>query len=461
MTKFGSFKKSKWKIFGFTVLSVTFLVCATFGALYGYTITYRPEAPKNKLNKTSDLFFTETSGVYDKTGNLFEIKGINAGNLFLQEGWLSPFSLEPLKNEDGSYQKDNDGNILYPEFSQEDFLNGLINNPNCGKENLNEWLNYYYNAWRSENDFKIIKEVGFNTIRLPFYWRNILNDDFSLKEEDEAFYYLDWFVQNCKDNELYVILDLHGAPGSQNGYEHSGNNNKDPELWTNETYKDATNLLWDFVSNHYTNTRKDLSYTILAYDLLNEPTEKYGGETTKVCHEFFDVLYTTIRDNGDNHIISMCGCWEFSALPNPKTYGWTNVLYQYHFYNWYSDKLPYNLLWAYYQLKNIGRQYEVPVLVGEFTFFNNKSHRMEGLNYFDEMSFGWTIWTYKTTVTGYWDSSWGLYTARLRLDTSKEELKCNVSKCSFDEFKSSCDKVKTENCETEFLLDTMNEYFGD
>ncbi len=460
MNKIGKFKKSKRKIFGIAVLSVVVLAGATFGALYGYTITYRPEAPKSKSSRTNDLFFAETRGIYDKDGNLFEIKGINAGNLFLQEGWLSPFALEPLKNEDGSYQKDGDNNIQYPEFSQEDFLNGLITNPNCGKENLDEWLDYYYDAWWNENDFKIIKDVGFNTIRLPFYWRNILNDDFSLKDEDEAFYYLDWFIENCKKNDLYVILDLHGAPGSQNGYEHSGTNNKDPELWTNETYKNATNSLWDFVSTHYSTTRNDLSYTILAYDLLNEPTENYGDNTTKICQDFLNVLYQTIRENNDNHIISICGCWDFSDLPNPKTYGWTNVLYQYHFYNRYRDNLPYNLFWAYHQLKNIGRQYEVPVLVGEFTFFNDKNDWNEGLQYFKEMSYGWTIWTYKATVTGYWDTSWGLYTARLRLDTSKEELKCNVSTCTYEEFKSTCDKVRTENCESEFLLDTMNEYFG-
>ena len=453
-------KHKTLKIVSFSLLGVIILGLTAFGGVYAYTINYRPEAPKDTSEKKSDLFFTENTGLYDKDGKLFTIRGINAGNYFLQEGWISPFALEPLTNEDGTYVKDKDGNIQYPEFSQEDFLNGLLENPNCGEENIDERLDYYYDAWWSENDFKIIKDVGFNTIRLPFYWRNILNDDFSRKSEEVAFEYLDWFIENCKNNGLYVILDLHGAPGSQNGYEHSGNNNKNPELWSNVEYMDATNDLWDYVSTHYNDTRKDLSYYIIAYDLLNEPTETYGSRTTKVCHDFFDRLYDTIRENGDNHVISMEGCWDFSVLPNPDKYGWENVIYQYHIYNWYTDILPYNLLWAYFQLTNFGKQYKVPVLIGEFTFFNNEKEWSEGLKYFDDMHYGWTIWTYKATVTGWWDTSWGLYTVKLNLDTSKEELKCNVKTCTFEEFKSTCDETRTENCESEFLMNTMNKYFN-
>lgn len=60
--------------------------------------------------------------------------------------------------------------------------------------------------------------VQMNTIRLPFYYLNVLNEDLSLKEEEEAFAYLDWFVEQAAKQELYVVLDLHGAPGSQNGF---------------------------------------------------------------------------------------------------------------------------------------------------------------------------------------------------------------------------------------------------
>src|SRR5690625_5926110 len=59
-----------------------------------------------------------------------------------------------------------------------------------------------------------------NVLRLPFTYFEMLNDDGSLKST--AFDRLDWFIREAEKRELYVILDLHGAPGSQNGKDHSG-----------------------------------------------------------------------------------------------------------------------------------------------------------------------------------------------------------------------------------------------
>lgn len=460
MIKKGKFKKSKTKIVLITLGSIFTTLLVSCGALiaYGNLMTY-PE-PVKSIEKNSDLISAYKNGLYDKNGNLIKLKGINAGNLFVQEGWLSPLAIEPLKNEDGSYKKDKDKNLEYPEFAEETFRDALLKNKNCGKENIDSWLDYYYSSWWSDIDFKNIKDTGFNTIRLPFYWRLILNDDYSIKNEEVAFKYLDKFLEGAKKQNLYVILDLHGAPKSQNGNEHSGTLIKEASLWNDEKGIEATIKLWDTVSKHYTESRKDLSSVIAAYDLLNEPSNPWGGFTDEKCHEVYDMIYEEIRNNDDEHVISMEGCWGFNTLPNPKKYGWENVLYQYHYYNWINDKLPYFLYNTYNSILNIGRWYDVPTLIGEFTFFHDKSAWLNGLNHYDKNHFSWTIWTYKTTVTGGWDNSWGLYNAKLKLDVNKEETKCNVSACDFDTFKKYCDKVKTINCESGFLKETIKEYFN-
>ena len=456
----GKFKYRKLKIFSITIGTILVTIVLTCGTLiaYGNLMTY--PKPVDKIQKSSELVSAYKNGLYDKNGNLLTLKGINAGNLFLQEGWISPFTLEPLKNDDGTYKKDKDLNLEYPEFAQETFLNGLVDNPNCGKDNIDEWLDYYFSSWWTEVDFKNVKDVGFNTIRLPFYWRMILNDDYSLRPENEAFKYLDNFIEGCKKNDLYVVLDLHGAPGSQNGYEHSGTLIKEASLWEDEKLIKATINLWDYISKYYLTTRKDLSPTIVAYDLMNEPSHPHAAFTDEVCHKVFDRIYDEIRNNNDEHVISMEGCWGFNALPDPKKYGWENVLYQYHFYNWYKDFLPYSLYNTYNAILNIGRWYEVPTLIGEFTFFHDEKSWLNGLNYFDKNHFSWTIWTYKTTVTGSWDNSWGLYNVKLNLDVNKEETKCNVSACDFETYKKFCDKIKTSNSETGFLKETMKKYFN-
>lgn len=439
-------------ILGAVVLLLALFVLGAFVYSQNYSI---PEQAAFIENDTG-LVQARGRSLYDPQGQRLQLKGINAGQILLQEGWMSPFALEPLKNEDGSFVTDADGNLQYPEFSEEEFRAGLKANPNLAGYDLDELLQYYYSCFFTEEDFRIIKEeLQLNTIRLPFYYLNILNEDLSLKEEGNAFAYLDWFIAQAAAHELYVVLDLHGTPGSQNGYEHSGAAERVANLWTSQENMDATLALWQFISRHYTQTRPDLGAWIATYDLLNEPTYKYKYITTKQCWDFFDILYDAIRANGDLHVITMEGCWDFASLPDPAEYGWENVQYEYHWYNWKHELLPYDLFYAYQDLSNIGRDYDVPVLIGEFTMFEDKDNWAKGLALFDERNYSWTIWNYKTTVTGWWTSSWGVYTCQLNLT---DIPKCNVSTCTYEEFIAACEATRTENCATGTLYDVLRSY---
>jgi len=321
---------------------------------------------------------------------------------------------------------------------------------------VGELLRYYYSCFFSEEDFRIIKEdLQLNTIRLPFYYMDILNEDLTLREESDAFSYLDWFIGQAAAHELYIVLDLHGAPGSQNGYEHSGSEKREANLWDSPENRDATLALWKFVSQHYTKTRPDLGAWIATYDLLNEPTYRYESTTTKECWDFFDILYDAIREAGDRHVITMEGCWSFATLPDPKTYEWENVQYEYHWYNWTPETIPYPVYYAYQDFFNIGRDYNVPVLIGEFTAFEDKDSWAKELAMFDHRGYNWTIWSYKTAVTGWWTSSWGVYTSQLNLGSKP---KCNVATCTYEEFIATCDATKTENCAKGTLYDVLMEY---
>ncbi len=98
----GKFKYRKLKIFSITIGTILVTIVLTCGTLiaYGNLMTY--PKPVDKIQKSSELVSAYKNGLYDKNGNLLTLKGINAGNLFLQEGWISPFALEPLKNDDGT-----------------------------------------------------------------------------------------------------------------------------------------------------------------------------------------------------------------------------------------------------------------------------------------------------------------------------------------------------------------------
>ncbi len=451
--------KKGLKIVLIVVVAILLLVVVVLGGIFIYSKTYSIPEQDATIENNTGLVQAHGKSLYDAAGNQIQLKGVNAGQILLQEGWMSPFALEPLKNEDGTYVKDADGNIQYPEFTEEEFRAGIKSNPNLNTYDIEEVMKIYWDAFFTEEDFRIIKEdLQMNTIRLPFYYLNILNEDLTLKSEEDAFAYLDWFIGQAAEHELYVVLDLHGAPGSQNGFEHSGAAEREAKFWKNEEYVDSVIALWDFVSDHYTNTKPELGKWIATYDILNEPTYEYGGVTTKECWDVFDQIYDVIRANDDAHVITMEGCWDFAKLPDPADYGWGNVQYEYHWYNWWSDILPYDVLYAYYDMYNIGRDYDVPVLIGEFTCFEDKEEWVDTLELFDDRNYSWTIWNYKTTVTGRWTSSWGVYTCQLKAVTENEDLKCNIATCTYEEYLAACEKVKTENCVTATLYDVIQEY---
>jgi hypothetical protein len=330
-----------------------------------------------------------------------------------------------------------------------------LNNPNCGEENFEKWFDYYFNSWVNDSDYKLLKDLNLNAIRLPIYWRNLLNDDFSRKDEETAFKYIDKIISDAKANDIYIILDLHGVPGSQNGFEHSGTTIHEANFWHNEKYIDSAIDCWKFISNHYSTTRKDLSSTIATYDILNEPTYNYLGTTTRACWDVFDKIYDAIRELDDEHVITMEGSWSFDALPNPDEYGWKNVQYEYHLYNYGKDVLTYDFLYLYHELNNMIRDYNVPTYIGEFTFFEDKPEWYRGFEIFKERNYSWTVWNFKGCTVGWWTTSWALLTSKLHMNHDIEETKPNVSKCTFEEFKYICDKTVSEKCETSTLYEVI------
>lgn len=452
-------KKRVLKIILIALLILVLLAGTVVGGLVIYSKTYSIPEQAATIENNTGLVQAHGRSLYDADGKRIQLKGVNAGQMLVQEGWMSLFALEPLKNEDGSYVKDKDDNIQYPAFAEEDLRAGIASNLNLNTYDIEELMDIYRSCFFAEEDFRIVKEeLGLNTIRLPFYYLNILNEDLTRKSEEDAFTYLDWFISKAAEYELYVVLDLHGAPGAQNGYEHSGSSKECPELWENEENIAATVDLWDFVSMHYLETRPDLGRWIATYDILNEPTYEAGGVTTKECWEVFDQIYDAIRDNGDQHVVTIESCWDFSRLPDPADYGWENVQYEYHWYNWQADVLPYDLFYIYQDMKNIGRDYDVPVYIGEFNLFEDREAWDKQLELFDDRNYSWTVWNYKTAVTGWWTSSWGVYTCQMKAVTEWEQTKCNVATCTYEEFVATCEKYKTENCATGILYEVLTDY---
>ena len=457
----------KWAIISIIVGAVVTLILGIVGIVYaigvGYGENYKPDDDEQvEVDPSREIqtVFAKGRSLYDKDGKRIQMKGVNFGNWLIQEGWMTVNSIGIEYNKDGSYAKINEDGIIesYLEVTQEELEEALRINPNLTDAQVDKLWDAYHKSYCQEEDFINIKNLGLNTIRLPFWYRTFMegpNDNLTMRED--AFVLVDWFLEMAKKHELYVVLDMHGVVGGNNGYEHSGT--YDCEFWTNDHYIDQMATLWQNIARHYVVDRPDLANTIITYDLVNEPTT-FGANTNVEQWRAFDRLYDAIREVDPYHVITMESVWFCNNLPNPATYGWENVMYEYHFYNWNRPQVTNEAFYALQWNTLAMADYEVPKYVGEFTFFDEKAEWVKWLNKYDEMGFNWTFWSYKTISVGYWDTSWGIYVQKMNL--FNEQKKLDVRTATYAEIYKQWSTQGTSQSYTEtgIMMESLKAYFA-
>lgn len=348
-------------------------------------------------------------------GEVVQLKGINAGGYLLQEFWMTPTGASKnVSAEEDIYR------VLEERF---------------GKEKREELVSVYQDNYWTEADFDFCKEVGMNCIRLPFWYRNVV-------DENGEFYgnwseRIDWFVEEAAKRQMYVILDMHGAPGSQNGSDHSAKDGKDKKEEASEFFfgdkaeknQELYYKIWEKIAEHY----KDNPW-VAGYDLLNEPycTYRYNSSMSAdqihtMLWDIYDTAYQKIRKIDGEHLIIMEATWDPADLPAPEKYGWENVMYEYHnyLYDDYDNKEGKQISNMANKLNLIARaNYNVPSYLGEFAYFNNLEAWDEGMKLVNDSGMSWTTWTYRV-IEEY--GNWGIRNqknADLNLETaSYEEIK--------------------------------------
>ena len=350
---------------------MTFSV-AISGKITGITqVSAREALGSNDFLKVNGTQIRKQKG----TGDIVYLRGTNAGGWLVQEDWMNPTNASDQKT----------------------MMTTLANR--FGASKRDELVSTYENNYWTTQDFDNCAEMGMSVIRLPFTYMNLCDDNGNLKSN--AFDRLDWFVQNCSQRGMYVILDMHGAFGSQNGMDHSGEINDGKQLYYNQSNKDKTLNLWKKIAEHFKGNP-----AVAAYDILNEPGIK-AAATYSLHWDFYNEIYNTIRSKDSNHIIIMESCWDADNLPRPSQYGWTNVAYEYHYYPW-SAQNSSDAQKSYFSSKVsdiANHNYGVPTFVGEFTCFEQAEGWKAAMSTFNGQGWHWTTWSYK--VTG--NSSWGIY----------------------------------------------------
>ena len=293
------------------------------------------------------------------------MRGVGLGNWLLREGYMWKFEPGgPLSSR-----------------QIETFVADLV-----GEERGAEFWREFHDRYTSEADIERIAAEGFDHVRVPINARVVQTDDGELIED--GFRLIDNTIAWCRAHGLWVVLDLHGAPGGQTGTNIDDSPNGIPELFASPSYTKLTIDLWRAIAERYCNET-----VVAAYDLLNEPIpNEYQHMYPVELVQLYKDLTATIREVDRNHAIMYEGShwstnWDiFTEVWDP------NSILQCHKY-WNAPDRP-----SVQRYVDRGRELGLPVYMGE-TGENNLEWIQAAFQLYDDCGMSWNFWPWKKIDT--------------------------------------------------------------
>ena len=337
------------------------------------------------------------------------LQGMNLGGWLLQEGYM----MKPgYGGTQGSVKK-----VLY--------------GAGLSDAAVEQFYQQYRDNFITRADIDFIAQQGFNCIRLPLHYdlfltpaqravrNNVIRGTvpyadyvahlkewqqrgelFQQPQQLEAIRLIDQTLTWGAANKLYVILDLHAAPGAQGTDSNIADALQPNDFWNEPVYQTVTNELWATLARRYKHDGR-----IAMYDLVNEPNNVPGGNAA--IHAMLERLISTVRSQGDEHLLLLEGNGFGNnyngMLPASFTHR-ENLVYNSHRYS-ILPKYPLsnapdasnpdaNQLGAIANLLRFRETQQVPVWVGE-TGENSPEWMGEAARNLSGVGIGWCHWTYK------------------------------------------------------------------
>lgn len=295
-------------------------------------------------------------------GKPFLMKGTNLGNWLVPEGYMFKF------------QKANSPRLI------QEVINELVG-PDESKKFWQTYLNNYIQA----ADIQYLHRIGMNSIRIPFNYRLFTDEDYlGDRGEKRGFALLDKVISWCKHENIYVLLDMHCAPGGQTG-DNIDDGWGQPFLFDNEDSKQFTASVWKKIAAHYANEK-----IILGYDLLNEPIAHYFDKAhfNPLLEPLYKQVTAAIRTVDKNHLLFLGGAqWDSDFSPFGPPFD-SKLVYTFHKY-WTPATI--DVIQPYLDFRD---KYNVPIYCGE-TGENTDEWVGQFRKLLDDQQVGWHFWPYK------------------------------------------------------------------
>jgi endoglucanase len=284
------------------------------------------------------------------------------------------------------------GNWLVPEGYM--FKTGQVSSPTkidelltqlVGPDSTAAFWHKYLDRYITHDDIKYLKRIGCNHIRLPFHYKMFTNDLY-MGTRNAGFTYMDRVVEWCRAENLYVLLDMHCAPGGQTG-DNIDDSAGYPWLYFSKTSQDEMSVIWVRIAQHYKNDP-----IIIGYDLANEPIAHYFlKEIPDYNHRLFLLykrLIADVRKVDKKHSIFLNGSvWagDFGVFESILD---DNVVYEFHKY-WFDVNQE-----AIQKYVDFREKYNVPVYIGE-TGENTDEWIAQFTPLLNKNNIHWAYWPYK------------------------------------------------------------------
>jgi len=307
-------------------------------------------------------FTTKGKQIIGPDGTPFLMKGTNLGNWLVPEGYMFHF------------EQTNAPRLINTVFEE------LI-----GPEKAKVFWKKFVDNYITYDDIKYIKQTGANSIRIPFHYKLFTTEDYLGSDDPQrGFRIFDKVLNWCRKENLYVILDMHCAPGGQ-----TGDNIDDsfgyPFLFTDSASQELTIKVWTAIADRYKNDN-----IIIGYDLLNEPIAHYFNVVSlnPLLEPLYKKITAAIRRIDKNHLLFLGGAqWD----SNFKVFGApfdSKLVYTFHKY-WTPPTQ--DVIQEYIDFSN---KYNVPLYCGE-TGENTNGWVDSFRVVLEKNDIGWHYWPYK------------------------------------------------------------------
>jgi endoglucanase len=293
------------------------------------------------------------------------LRGVGLGNWLLPEGYMWKF-------EPPGPQSPRQIEALFSDL--------------VGPQRAAQFWTEFRDRFITEADIERIAAEGMNHVRLPINSRIVMDETGALIASGLEL--IDRLIGWCRTHRLWVVLDLHGAPGGQTGTNIDDSPNGEPELFFDRRYQDQTVDLWVALARRYRDEP-----VVAAYDLLNEPLPNaYGTQYAGELIALYRRLTAAIREVDPHHVIIYEGThWATDWSIFTEVWDANSVL-QFHKY-WSPPDTP-----SIKRFLTTARDLGLPIYMGEGGE-NNLAWLQTAFQLYEDHEISWNFWPWKKIDT--------------------------------------------------------------